>query len=85
MPNPNVAQDAAQITLTLAFNEADTITISYTESDPNFYVPQTFTMSGGTITGGTGAYAGATGSLDLTFAKDAIRRLTMRPPQAREI
>jgi uncharacterized protein (TIGR03437 family) len=68
-PNNNF-QGPAQITLTLAFNEADTITISYTESDPNFYLPQTFTMSGGMITGGTGAYAGATGSLDLTFAKD---------------
>jgi len=60
----------AQLTLVLAFNERDSLTINYTESDPNFYVPQNFTMSGGTITGGTGAYAGAMGSLDLAVAKD---------------
>ena len=35
--------------------------------------PPTFTLSGGTITGGTGAYAGATGSLSLNFtATDLI-------------
>jgi uncharacterized protein (TIGR03437 family) len=71
MPNPNLtSQSPSRITLTLAFNEADAITISYTESDHDFYVPQTFTMSGGTITGGTGAYAGATGSIDLSVVKD---------------
>jgi hypothetical protein len=46
-----------QVTLELAFNQIDTIAISFTESDPNFASPTTVTMSGGTITGGTGAYA----------------------------
>lgn len=59
-----------QVTFELAFNQIDTIAISFTESDPNFASPTTVTMSGGTITGGAGAYAGATGSLDLTNVKD---------------
>jgi hypothetical protein len=60
-----------QVTLELAFNQADTLAISFSESDPNFAMPTTVTMTGGTITGGTGAYAGATGSLDLTIVKDS--------------
>jgi uncharacterized protein (TIGR03437 family) len=66
-----------QITFELAFNEVDTIAISFTESDPNFADPthQTVAMTGGTITGGTGAYAGASGSLDLTIAKDSAGAL----------
>ncbi len=66
-----------QVTFELAFNEIDTITIAYTMSDPNF-ADQTHTtvaMTGGTITGGTGAYAGATGSLDLTITKDSAGAL----------
>ncbi len=61
-----------QITFELAFNEIDTIAISFSESDLGLYDPTTttITMSGGTITGGTGAYAGASGSLDLTVVKD---------------
>ncbi len=60
-----------QVTFELAFNALDTIAISFTESDPNFATPTTVTMTGGTITGGAGAYAGATGSLDLTIVKDS--------------
>ena len=62
-----------QVTFKLAFNEIDTIVISFTENDPNFAGPTntTVAMTGGTITGGTGAYAGATGSLDLTIVKDS--------------
>lgn len=60
----------AQVTLGLYFNELDSIAINYTESNPSFYSAPTVTMSGGTITGGTGAYAGASGSLDLTVVKD---------------
>jgi uncharacterized protein (TIGR03437 family) len=60
----------AQVSLGLYFNELDSIVIGYTESDPNFDAAQTVTMSGGAITGGTGAYAGASGSLDLTVVKD---------------
>jgi uncharacterized protein (TIGR03437 family) len=70
-PNPNAGPGPTQVTLELAFNEVDTIAISFTESDPNFAAPATVTMSGGTITGGTGAYTGATGSLDLTIVKDS--------------
>jgi uncharacterized protein (TIGR03437 family) len=60
-----------QITMELAFNERDALSISFTESDPNFVSPTSFMMSGGSVTGGTGAYASATGSLDLTVTKDA--------------
>lgn len=60
----------AQITAELYFNEQDSIAISYTQGDPNFIYSQTMTLSGGTITGGTGKYAGASGSLDLTIVKD---------------
>ncbi len=64
-----------QVTFELAYNEVDTIAISFAESDPNFAFPTTVTMSGGTITGGTGAYAGAAGSLDLTIVKDSAGAL----------
>ncbi len=57
-----------QVTMELAFNEVDTIAISFTDNDPNFPMGGTLAMSG-TITGGTGAYAGASGSLDLTITK----------------
>lgn len=60
-----------QVTFELAFNERDTIAISFTESDPNALTPTTIALSGGTITGGTGAYAGASGSLDLNIVKDS--------------
>jgi hypothetical protein len=53
----------------LCFNQVDSIQIGFTESDPHFAEPQTFTMADGTITGGTGAYQGATGSLNLNVAK----------------
>jgi uncharacterized protein (TIGR03437 family) len=57
-----------QLTFQLAFNEADTIAISFNDSDPNVLFNLPATLSGGTISGGTGAYAGASGSLDLTIA-----------------
>lgn len=61
----------AQASFELAFNEIDTIAISFSEPDPNFATATTVVMTGGTITGGTGAYAGASGSLDLTIVKDS--------------
>ena len=64
----------AQVAIQLSFNAADSISISYAQSDPLFDFPQTVTFSGGKITGGTGAYAGATGSLDLTVVKDGNTR-----------
>ncbi len=64
-----------QVSFVLAFNEIDTIAISFSLSDPNFAAPTTVTMTGGTITGGTGKYAGASGSLDLTVVKDAAGAL----------
>jgi len=66
--NPNNPGQSVQIAMELAFNEADTIAISFTDDDPNFPFPGTLAMSG-TITGGTGAYAGASGSLNLTITK----------------
>lgn len=54
-----------QFTGALNFNAIDSISFSFTVDDPNFWntfpYPQ---WTGGTITGGTGIYAGATGSFD---------------------
>jgi uncharacterized protein (TIGR03437 family) len=57
-----------QMTFELAFNEVDTIAISFNSSNPNLLFNLPATVSGGIITGGTGAYAGATGSIDLTIS-----------------
>jgi len=60
-----------QITAELAFNEMDTIAISFTYPDGgDFSSVATLNFSGGTVTGGSGAYAGASGSLALTIVKD---------------
>jgi uncharacterized protein (TIGR03437 family) len=60
-----------QITAELAFNQMDTIAISFTYGNgADFVTGGTLNLSGGTITGGTGAYAGASGSLDLTIVQD---------------
>jgi uncharacterized protein (TIGR03437 family) len=60
-----------QITAELAFNETDTIAISFTyPNGGDFGTIAALNFSGGTITGGTGAYAGASGSLNLTIVKD---------------
>ncbi|MBZ5603504.1 MAG: hypothetical protein LAO79_14490 [Acidobacteriia bacterium] len=59
-----------QVTAGFYFNALDSITASFTLNDPNLLTnPGTF--SGGKITGGTGAYAGATGSLSLAFGASA--------------
>lgn len=67
-PTDNGNTGTWQVTMELAFNEADTIAISFSDSDPSFPMAGTLNMSG-TITAGTGAYAGASGSLNLTIAK----------------
>lgn len=58
----------AQVSGGLYFNAVDSIAFSYTINDPNFFntlpYPQ---FTSGTITGGTGAYAGASGSLDINI------------------
>lgn len=54
-----------QFTGALNFNAIDSFSFSFTVDDPNFW--NTFPdpqWTGGTITGGTGTYAGATGSFD---------------------
>ena len=51
------------------FNEIDSINISFTQNNPNIINSPTFALTGGTITGGTGAYAGATGSVTLNFSQ----------------
>jgi uncharacterized protein (TIGR03437 family) len=53
----------AQVTAGLYFNAIDSISINFTWRDLNS--PLFASLTGGTITGGTGAYAGASGSLDL--------------------
>jgi uncharacterized protein (TIGR03437 family) len=52
-----------QVTAGLNFNAVDTISFSFTSNDPNWWrnLPN---LPGGTITGGTGKYAGATGTFD---------------------
>jgi uncharacterized protein (TIGR03437 family) len=62
----------AQVAAVLAFNEADTLTISFTLSDPNFLESTPIMMPGGVITGGTGAYAGASGSLDVAIVNFGV-------------
>ncbi len=60
----------AQIRAALVFNGVDSILLYFDQGDPDFGAAQTVTTSGGQILGGTGVYAGATGSLDLTIVKD---------------
>jgi len=60
-------QAPVQLTAGVSFDQLDGIIASFSENNVNFASSQTFTLSGGTITGGTGAYAGATGSLSLSF------------------
>jgi len=55
-----------QVTATLYFNPIDTINFTFTDNDPNF-IHSLPVLPGGTITGGTGRFAGATGSLDVSF------------------
>ena len=55
----------------VVFDQNDAINLSFSETDINIPTEQTFSLSGGTITGGTGTYAGATGSLNLTFSQTA--------------
>ena len=54
----------AQATAGLYFNAIDSITIHFAWNDVTS-PPLNKALTGGTITGGTGAYAGASGSLDL--------------------
>ncbi len=58
-------------TATLSFNQIDSIVAVFMDNDLNFLNESPLTLSGGTITGGTGAYAGASGSLSLTFTMGA--------------
>ena len=52
-----------QATAGLYFNATDSISINFTWND--LMSPLVTSLTGGTITGGTGVYAGASGSLDL--------------------
>jgi len=55
----------------LSFNQLDSINFSFTENDVNFASGPTIALSNGTITGGTGVYAGSTGSLTLNIGQGA--------------
>lgn len=55
----------------LVFDQNDAINLSFSVTDINIPTEQAFSLSGGTITGGTGLYAGATGSLSLNFTQTA--------------
>jgi uncharacterized protein (TIGR03437 family) len=68
----STAASPAQVTAALAFSEADALAISFTLSDPNFLQNTPIMMPGGVITGGTGAYAGASGSLDLSIVNFGV-------------
>src|SRR5215471_5007924 len=61
-----------QIAGGLYFNAIDSITFNFSSNDPNFFKNPVTSLSGGTITGGTGAYAGAAGSLNLTFGANTL-------------
>ena len=58
-------------TATLSFNQTDSIVAVFMNSDLNVFNESPLTLSGGTITDGTGAYAGAFGSLNLNFTMGA--------------
>ena len=53
----------------LVFDQNDAINLGFSVTDINIPTEQTFSLSGGTITGGTGNYAGATGALSLNFSQ----------------
>ncbi len=55
----------------LVFDQNDVINLSFSVTDINIPTETTFSLSGGTVTGGTGNYAGATGSLSLSFSQTA--------------
>ncbi len=54
-------------TATLYFNQTDSIVAVFMDNDLNVFNESPITLSGGTITDGTGAYAGASGSLSLSI------------------
>ena len=54
-------------TATLSFNQTDSIVAVFMDNDLNVFKESPLTLSGGTITDGTGAYKGASGSLSLNF------------------
>ena len=58
-------------TATLYFNQNDSIVAVFMDNDVNFLNESPLTLSGGTITDGTGAFTGAFGSLTLNFAMGA--------------
>ena len=77
--NQAVVVPPIPLTASLYFNQNDSFNASFSENDVNFANEPTFTLSGATITGGTGAYAGATGSLNLTFNRTAATPAFTRP------
>jgi uncharacterized protein (TIGR03437 family) len=66
---PSSGQFVAPIlfTATLSFNQTDSIVAVFADNDVNFLNDSPLSLSGGTITDGTGAYTGAFGSLSLNF------------------
>ncbi len=66
---PSTGQFVAPImfTATLYFNQTDSIVAVFMDNDVNFLNESPLTLSGGTITDGTGVYTGAFGSLSLNF------------------
>ncbi len=72
----NALAAPVQLTGGFYFNQTDSIAISFTENDLNYANTSPYTLSGVAITGGTGAYAGATGSLNLTFTQKGFLAIT---------
>jgi uncharacterized protein (TIGR03437 family) len=58
-------------TATLYFNQNDSIIATFMTNDLNITNESPLVLSGGTITDGTGVYAGASGSLSLNFTMGA--------------
>ena len=70
-------------TATLYFNQNDSIIATFMTSDLKFLNESPLVLSGGTITDGTGVYAGASGSLSLNFTMGANNVYTRLPaPEA---
>ncbi len=75
---PSSGQFVAPIlfTATLSFNQTDSIVAVFMDNDVNFLNESPLILAGGTITDGTGAYAGASGSLSLNFTMGANNTYT---------
>lgn len=66
----NTPGTPAQLAASLHFNLEDSFSFRFTLNDARYAEARTVQLLNGTISGGTGTFASATGSISLTLAKD---------------